>query len=97
MICGMNCERWGGLAPPFTIHLGLLYIIGVRLSLYSLMATITLPSNELRLITASDYHRMTEVGILAADEHVELIAGQIIQKMPKGPAHSALCKRVENY
>ena len=26
---------------------------------------------------------------------MELIAGQIIQKMPKGPAHSALCKRIE--
>jgi len=38
---------------------------------------------------------MAEVGILAADEQVELLAGQIIQKMPKGPAHSALCKRIE--
>nr|WP_080814055.1 Uma2 family endonuclease [Halomicronema hongdechloris] len=38
---------------------------------------------------------MAEVGILGADEQVELIAGQIIQKMPKGPAHSALCKRLE--
>lgn len=38
---------------------------------------------------------MAEAGILAADEKVELIAGQIIQKMPKGPAHSALCKRIE--
>lgn len=38
---------------------------------------------------------MAEVGILGADEQVELLAGQIIQKMPKGPAHSALCKRIE--
>jgi Uma2 family endonuclease len=43
----------------------------------------------------ADYHRMAEVGILNADERVELLAGQIIQKMPKGPAHSALCKRLE--
>ncbi|MEO0488267.1 MAG: Uma2 family endonuclease, partial [Cyanobacteria bacterium J06659_2] len=43
----------------------------------------------------ADYHRMAEVGILTADEQLELIAGQIIQKMPKGPAHSALCKRIE--
>ncbi len=48
-----------------------------------------------RLITTSEYHRMAEVGILSADERVELIAGQIIQKMPKGPRHSALCKRIE--
>jgi len=50
---------------------------------------------ELRPISVVDYHRMAEVGILAADERVELIAGQILQKMPKGPAHSALCKRLE--
>ena len=50
---------------------------------------------NLRLITTADYHRMAEIGILGADERVELIAGQIIQKMPKGPAHSALCKRIE--
>ncbi|MGK7929068.1 MAG: Uma2 family endonuclease [Spirulina sp.] len=46
-------------------------------------------------MTCADYHRMAEIGILGADERVELIAGQIIQKMPKGPAHSALCKRLE--
>ncbi len=55
----------------------------------------TIPTADLRLITAADYHRMAEAGILAADERVELLAGQIIQKMPKGPAHSALCKRIE--
>ena len=50
---------------------------------------------QLRLISTTDYHRMAEVGILGADEQVELLAGQIIQKMPKGPVHSALCKRIE--
>jgi Uma2 family endonuclease len=59
------------------------------------MAITTLPPTNLRLITTADYHRMAEVGILAADEQVELIAGQIIQKMPKGPTHSARCKRIE--
>ena len=39
---------------------------------------------NLRLITTADYHRMAEIGILRADERMELIAGQIIQKMPKG-------------
>jgi len=38
---------------------------------------------------------MAEVGILAADEQVELLAGQIVQQRLKGPAHSALCKRME--
>ncbi|WP_309224541.1 Uma2 family endonuclease [Halomicronema sp. CCY15110] len=51
--------------------------------------------SQLRLLSVADYYRMAEVGILSADEQVELLAGQIIQKMPKGPAHSALCKRLE--
>jgi Uma2 family endonuclease len=59
------------------------------------MTTTPLSASTLRLISVTDYHRMAEVGILAADESVELIAGQIVQKMPKGPAHSALCKRIE--
>lgn len=59
------------------------------------MTVTPLPGNTLRLISTADYHRMAEVGILAADEQVELLAGQIVQKMPKGPAHSALCKRME--
>jgi Uma2 family endonuclease len=58
------------------------------------MVTTISPVN-LRLITTTDYHRMADAGILAADEQVELLAGQIIEKMPKGPAHSALCKRLE--
>lgn len=58
--------------------------------------TATIPTSVgLRLITTDEYHRMVGAGILAADEQVELIAGQIIKKMPKGPVHSALCKRVE--
>ena len=59
------------------------------------MIATPLSSVNLRLITTADYHLMAEIGILGADEQVELIAGQIIQKMPKGLAHSALCKRVE--
>ncbi|MGC1220002.1 MAG: Uma2 family endonuclease [Phormidesmis sp.] len=58
--------------------------------------TATSPAQtKLRLITTNEYHRMAEVGILSADERVELIAGQITRKMPKGPRHSALCKRIE--
>ena len=55
----------------------------------------TLAPAHLRLITTSDYHRMAETGILTPDEQVELLSGQIIKKMPKGPTHSALCKRIE--
>ena len=58
--------------------------------------TATAPfSTDLRRITVAEYHRMAEAGILAEDEPIELLAGQILQKIPKGPAHSAACKRVE--
>ena len=49
------------------------------------MTALITTQSDIRLITTADYHRMAEVGILAANERVELIAGQIIQKMPKGP------------
>lgn len=52
-------------------------------------------AQDLRLITVAEYHQMAAAGILTADEHVELLAGHIIRKMPKGPAHSAFCKRIE--
>ncbi|MBW4487207.1 MAG: Uma2 family endonuclease [Trichocoleus desertorum ATA4-8-CV12] len=50
---------------------------------------------ELRLLTVQDYHRMTETGILDAEERVELIAGQIVRMAAKGTAHSAAVTRVE--
>ncbi|NJL00252.1 MAG: Uma2 family endonuclease [Spirulinaceae cyanobacterium RM2_2_10] len=53
------------------------------------------PTSPQRLLSVVDYHRMAEVGILSADERLELIHGHILEKMPKGPAHSALCKRIE--
>lgn len=37
--------------------------------------------------TVADYHRMSELGILAADERTELLAGQITLMAAKGSAH----------
>ncbi len=54
-------------------------------------------SNEipLRLWTVEDYHRMVEVGILQSDEPVELVAGQIIEKMsPQGTPHATTIRIV---
>ncbi len=48
-----------------------------------MVATLLSPAT-LQRITAADYHRMADIGILRTGEQVELIAGQmIIQKMPK--------------
>ncbi len=54
-----------------------------------------IPGCQPRPIGVDDYHRMAAFGILQPDERVELVNGQILEKMPKGPAHSALCKRLE--
>ena len=37
--------------------------------------------------TVQDYHRMSEMGILAPDERTELMNGQIVLKAAKSPAH----------
>lgn len=52
-------------------------------------------SVDLRLLTVQDYHRMVESGILAADERIELIEGQLFKMAAKGTAHSAAITRIE--
>ena len=41
-----------------------------------------------RLITVAEYDRMIEVGIYTENDHIELLNGEIIELMPKGPKHS---------
>jgi Uma2 family endonuclease len=48
---------------------------------------------DIRLLTVQEYHRMAEIGILEADERVELLAGQIVKMAAKGTAHGAALKR----
>lgn len=52
-------------------------------------------TTELRRLSTQDYHRMVESGILAADERVELIEGQLYKMVAKGTAHSAAITRIE--
>jgi Uma2 family endonuclease len=44
-------------------------------------------STNLKYWTVHDYHRMSELGILDANERTELIAGQIVLMTAKGTAH----------
>jgi Uma2 family endonuclease len=50
---------------------------------------------ELRLLTVPEYHLMVEAGVLAADERVELIDGQLFQIAAKVTAHSAAVTRID--
>ena len=50
---------------------------------------------DLRLLSVQDYNRMVEAGVLAPDERVELISGQLYTMAAKGTAHSAAVTRIE--
>ncbi len=50
---------------------------------------------ELRSLSVQDYRRMVEAGILAADERVELIEGQLYLMAAGGTANSAAVTRID--
>lgn len=50
-----------------------------------------------RPFTTAEYHRMTEVGVLTEDDHVELIDGEIIEMAAIGPRHAACVKRLAEF
>ncbi|HXV44508.1 MAG TPA: Uma2 family endonuclease [Anaerolineae bacterium] len=47
-----------------------------------------------RLFTVGEYHQMIEAGILAEDDRVELIEGEVIEISPIGSRHAACVKRL---
>jgi Uma2 family endonuclease len=46
------------------------------------------PSVPRRLLTADEYHRMEEAGILHEDDRVELVEGELVAMAPIGSAHA---------
>jgi Uma2 family endonuclease len=47
-----------------------------------------------RRFSVNDYERMIKLGILGPEDNVELIRGEIIEKMAKGTPHSACLTRL---
>jgi hypothetical protein len=56
----------------------------------------TMPIDVLRRhrLTVDDYHQMAEAGILADDDRVELIEGEVLDMSPIGSLHAALVRVV---
>ncbi len=47
--------------------------------------------------TVEDYESMISQGIIAEDDHVELIGGEIVKKMSVGKLHAAAVKRLNKW
>lgn len=47
-----------------------------------------------RLFNVEEYHRMAEVGVLAPDDRVELIEGEVLRMSPMGRLHAACLMRI---
>jgi Uma2 family endonuclease len=48
---------------------------------------------KLRQITVEEYDAMIQTGVFNENDQVELLNGAIVEKMPKGPKHSAATDR----
>lgn len=49
-----------------------------------------------RRLTVDDFTRMCEVGILAADDRVELIDGELVEMPPMGPEYAGIVNELAN-
>lgn len=52
-------------------------------------------ASQTRRFTVDEYTRMSELGILAATEHTELVNGEIITMIAKGFAHASATTRIK--
>ena len=46
---------------------------------------------SLRQFSVAEYDKMVETGILTTSDHVELLEGWIVNKMPQNPPHRTQC------
>ncbi len=50
-----------------------------------------------RLFDVDEYHQLAAAGVLDEDDRVELIAGEIVQMAPIGPAHAGKVNRLTEF
>ena len=50
-----------------------------------------------RLITVSEYDRMIEAGIYTENDRIELLNGEIVEIMPKGPKHTSANSKIVRF
>lgn len=50
-----------------------------------------------RYFNVDEYYRMAEAGILSADDHVELIEGEIVRMIPVNPPHAGCVDRLNDF
>src|SRR5262245_43751216 len=52
------------------------------------------PTPLLRRFSVDEYHRMIQAGILGEGDRVDLLAGQVVHKMPRNPPHDGTIQLV---
>jgi Uma2 family endonuclease len=49
-----------------------------------------------RRFTVAEYHKLIEVGVLTENDHLELLDGYLVEKMPHDPVHDGTIQLVED-
>jgi Uma2 family endonuclease len=65
-------------------------------SLYPLQVPPSIPEDAVMRFSVARYHDMIRAGLLTTEDHVELLEGLLINKMPKSPRHRMVTKLVRS-
>jgi Uma2 family endonuclease len=60
-------------------------------------APLAVPTDCVWRLTVDQYHDMIRLGILTADDPIELLDGLLVTKMPKKPRHSYVTQYLRDY
>jgi Uma2 family endonuclease len=47
-----------------------------------------------RRFTVAEYHKLIEIGVLTENDHLELLDGYLVEKMPHNPVHDGTLQKV---